>query len=153
MYKWLSLILFLVLVLTFSCAGGQSVTPASNQPPATPGPTGTSTTETPSGGQSVDQLSQAGRTVYSSNCIRCHGDNGQGVTGPAVIGTGANLNKYNTAKGLYDYLSTAMPAFAPGSLPPQSYLQVLVYLLVENKYLSAGTMLDPSQLNNIKLTK
>ncbi len=153
MCKWLILLLSVVLVLTVSCSGSQSITPASSQPAATSGQADTSSSVTPSAGQSVDQLSQAGKTVYASNCVKCHGDNGQGVTGPAVIGPGANLIKYKTAKGLYDYLSTAMPAFAPGSLPPQSYLQVLVYLLVENKFISPGTMLDPSQLNNIQLAK
>jgi mono/diheme cytochrome c family protein len=147
------LVLIVLLVSMASCAGSQSSVPSSKQPSTPSSPAKSLPPVTPSAGQSVDQLAQTGNTVYASSCVRCHGDKGQGVTGPAVIGANANLAKYTTAKGLYDYLSTAMPAFAPGSLPAQSYLQLLAYLLVENKFVLPGTTLDPTQLDSIKLAK
>jgi mono/diheme cytochrome c family protein len=146
------LVLIVLLVSMASCVGSQSSVPSSNQPSIPSSPANSLPPVTPSAGQSIDQLAQTGKTVYASNCIRCHGDKGQGVTGPAVIGPSANLVKYNTAKGLNDYISTAMPAFAPGSLPAQSYLQLLAYLLLENKFIVPGTTLEPARLDSIKLT-
>jgi mono/diheme cytochrome c family protein len=156
----LLMVLSCVLIIAASCSG-PSVSPPSTvpaAPPSTPSsppptPPGAVSPATPQSGQSVDQLSQAGKTVYATSCIRCHGDKGQGVTGPAVIGPSANLGKYATAKALLTYISTIMPASAPGSLPLQSYLQLLAYLLVENKVVAPGTMLDSAQLDNIKLEK
>jgi hypothetical protein len=44
-----------------------------------------------------------------------------------------------------------MPATAPGSLSQQDYLDVVTYLLVQNKYVAAGTAPDASQMANITL--
>ena len=92
-----------------------------------------------------------GQAVFSSSRARCHGANGQGVTGPAVIGPNANLVKYSTAKGLLDFISTAMPLNAPASLPHPDYLNLLCYLLVQNNYASPTTPFSESGLSGIQL--
>ncbi len=155
----LLMVLSCILIIAASCSGS-SVSPPSTSPavppsapsPPPPAPPGAVTPATPSSGQSVDQLSQAGKTVFASSC-RCHGDKGQGVNGPAIIGPNANLGKYATAKALLTFISTIMPASAPGSLPSQSYLQLLAFLLVENKIVAPGTTMNPAQLDTIKLSK
>jgi polar amino acid transport system substrate-binding protein len=110
---------------------------------SSPSPTPPSTTT----GQPAD----TGKAIFASHCARCHGANGQGVTAPTVIGTNSSLDKYNTAQGLYNFVSTAMPANAPGSLSQQDYLDVVTFLLVQDKYISPGTVLNTSQLGSISL--
>ncbi len=109
----------------------------------------TSVSSSPTAGQ----LEEAGKTVYANSCAKCHGDKGQGVTAPSIIGTAASLDKYNTAQGLLNFISTVMPADAPGTLSQQAYLQVLSYLLVENKYISPETIIDSNLLDKITLKK
>ncbi len=116
---------------------------------STPAPAAAPTAAGPTAGQLADQ----GKAVFASHCAKCHGDQGQGVTAPANIGPTAQLQKYNTAKGLYDYVSTLMPNDAPGSLSQQEYLQVVSYLLVQNKFVTPNTPIIPDTLQSIPLTK
>jgi mono/diheme cytochrome c family protein len=116
---------------------------------ASPTPAAAPTVAGPTAGQLADQ----GKLVFASHCAKCHGDQGQGVTAPANIGPNAQLEKYKTAKGLYDYVSTVMPNDAPGSLSQQEYMQVVSYLLVQNKFVSPQTPINPNTLDNIPLIK
>ncbi len=104
-------------------------------------------------GPTAGQLADQGKLVFARHCAKCHGDQGQGVTAPANIGPNAQLEKYKTAKGLYDYVSTLMPNDAPGSLSPQEYLQVVSYLLVENNFVKPDTPINPNTLDSIPLTR
>jgi mono/diheme cytochrome c family protein len=99
----------------------------------------------------ADQLAEAGRAVYAEQCAACHGTQGEGAVGPAVIGPRANLAKYRTARGLLDYTSSLMPQNAPGSLSPEAYLQVTAYLLVQNNEVQPSAPLDSSNLDGIQL--
>ena len=107
----------------------------------------------PPSGPTAGQLADSGKTVFASYCAVCHGANGQGVTAPAIIGANASLGKYNTAQGLLSFVDSAMPLNAPGSLSQQQYLQVLSFLLVQNNFVSAGTVLDTNHLDAISLNK
>jgi cytochrome c len=133
--KVLLLLLPLLLVLLLvACSGG----PAS--------PTG-------GNGQTAGQMAGAGQTVFADKCSPCHGDRGQGVSSPSVIGSGANLGKFNTGKGLYDYVKSNMPFNAPGSLSDQEYLNVVAFLLVQDNYVSSDTQLDTGKLESVNLKK
>ncbi len=131
-----------MVIAASACGSGTSPTPPGTSSTVSPGQTGAATAGT---------LAAAGRTVYTGRCAGCHGDNGQGRTGPAVIGSGAQLAKYNTAGGLYDKISTTMPATAPGSLSSQDYLSVTAYLLVQDGYVGNDTQLTAGQLDGIPL--
>jgi len=96
-------------------------------------------------------MATAGQKIFAADAAACHGSNGQGVTGPAIIGPGENLSKYQNAKGLLDFISTAMPLNAPGSLSHQEYLQVLAYLLVQNNLVLSTAVFNESTLTNITL--
>ena len=96
-------------------------------------------------------MAQSGQAVFTSNCAKCHGANGQGITGPALIGADASLDKYNTAQGVLDFVSTAMPLNAPGSLSHQDYLDILCYLLVQNNFAYPTTAFDESTLPSLQL--
>jgi cytochrome c len=102
-------------------------------------------------GPTFGSMSQLGQIVFANRCTQCHGASGQGVTAPAIIGANASLGKYNTAKGLFDFISTAMPFNAPGSLSHQDYLNVLCFLLVENNYASPNSTFNENALAGVKL--
>ncbi len=137
-YGFLVFLLIVALIIgVVACQSGPTT-------PTTPG-NGTSPT--------AGQLAEAGTTVFANNCARCHGSQGEGVTAPPIIGSAAGLQKYNTAKGLFDYIRTAMPMDAPGSLTQQQYQQVLAYLLVENNFVPASSPLDVNRLDAVPLTR
>jgi mono/diheme cytochrome c family protein len=142
--------LILVVTLVIIISGCSAQTPANTGSTTV----STSTTSSPSltpGGDTFGQMAGTGASVFTSKCASCHGDNGQGVTAPAIIGAGASLGKYNTAQGLLSYISAAMPANAPGSLSHQDYLNVLSHLLVKNNKVSSDTTFNESDLGNISL--
>ncbi|MFH1032427.1 MAG: c-type cytochrome [Chloroflexota bacterium] len=119
---------------------GCTAPPAPTQPTS---PTGAS--------QTIGQLSDAGKTVFAGKCAGCHGDQGQGSRAPAIVGSSASLQKYNTAQGLLDFISSAMPPPAPGSYSRQEYLQALCFLLVQNNFASAGTAFNENALSGLQL--
>jgi mono/diheme cytochrome c family protein len=97
------------------------------------------------------KLADAGTTVYNEHCASCHGANGEGITGPEVIGPANTLDKYQTAKGLYDFISTAMPNNAPGSLTPEQYLSVESFLLMKNSIVQKDTPFTQDTLVDIQI--
>ena len=99
----------------------------------------------------VDQLGR-GHELFLANCSRCHGDEGQGDIGPAVIGERHGLRGYGTAQGLFDYVSRTMPFDAAGSLSEQAYWDILAYILTENGYLAEGTELGPENAADVDIS-
>ncbi|MDN5870191.1 MAG: cytochrome c [Nitrococcus sp.] len=96
-------------------------------------------------------LAAKGQKVFRRHCAQCHGNQGGGYIGPAVIGVDAELASYHTAQGLLQYVSTAMPQTAPGSLDERQYLQVVAYLLVQNGYIEKGAALGMDNLAEIPI--
>ena len=130
-----------LLVLAAGCAGQSAASST----------TVTTTTTTASGGPTFAQLADSGKTIFASRCAKCHGDQGQGITGPALIGSSANLIKYSTAQTLLSFIGTAMPLDAPGSLSHQEYLQLLSFLLIQNNDVTGSTVLNESALASVQL--
>lgn len=96
-------------------------------------------------------LAAQGKTVYASQCSLCHGEQGQGVVGPALIGGRANLGRFGTGRALYDYIRVSMPQSAPGSLTSERYFQATIYLLVENKLVQEAQLLNEAALDSVNL--
>ncbi len=111
----------------------------------------TTTTTTTSAGATFGQFADSGKTVFASHCSKCHGDQGQGITGPAIIGPSANLVKYTTAQTLLSFIDTNMPLDAPGTLSHQEYLQVLSFLLVQNNDAPGSNTFSESALASVQL--
>jgi mono/diheme cytochrome c family protein len=130
-----------VLAVAAGCGGPSSASST----------TATTTTTTPSGSPTFAEFSDSGKTIFASHCAKCHGDQGQGITGPALIGPSANLIKYTTAQGLLSFIGTAMPLDAPGSLSHQEYLQLLSFLLVQNNDVTGSTTFNESALGTVQL--
>ena len=89
---------------------------------------------------------EPGRKLYAADCARCHGDHMEGRTAPALRGeafapaTGSTM----TVGGIYQYMTTNMPADKPGMLKPQEYADIMAYLLHANGYTPSGQALDPA---------
>lgn len=93
--------------------------------------------------QSQDEQVAAGRDVYGAECARCHGEQGEGGTGPQVIGGSRRIASYETTTRLYDYVSRTMPFDDGGSLSEDQYWDSIAYLLDENELLPAEVVLGP----------
>lgn len=86
----------------------------------------------------------AGREVYTAECAQCHGVNGEGGTGPLVIGGGKRIASHGRTDRLYDYISRTMPFDEPGTLTQEQYWNVIGHLLKENELLpDEDTVLGP----------
>lgn len=132
-------LLFLALGLVVSACASSTVI------------TSTSGATTATASQTIGQLAQAGQNVYSARCAKCHGDKGQGLSAPAIMGDGASLDKFETAQGMLNFVSTAMPMDAPGALSPDQYRQVLCFLLVQNNLAQGDIMFSSGQLKDMTL--
>src|SRR5690606_15014045 len=64
-----------------------------------------------------------GATAYAQQCSTCHGQD--------IVGS---ISGYPDASLFYSFISSAMPANAPGSLPAQQYADIVAYLLNENGF-------------------
>jgi cytochrome c len=94
-----------------------------------------------------------GNELYINNCSRCHGDQGQGDIGPPIIGPRQGLRGYGTAQGLYDYVSRVMPFDAAGSLPAQTYWDILAFVISKNGYvLPEGAELGPENASSVDIS-
>lgn len=85
----------------------------------------------------------AGQGVYAASCAKCHGAQGEGGTGPLVIGGSRRIASYGDTDRLYDYVSRTMPFDVPGSLSADEYWQVIAFLLERNDLLPAEVVLGP----------
>jgi S-disulfanyl-L-cysteine oxidoreductase SoxD len=94
--------------------------------------------------QSQDEQVAAGRDVYVDECAKCHGDQGEGGTGPLLIGGSRRIASYGDTDRLYDYVSRTMPFDDAGSLSEQQYWDSIAYLLDANELLPAEAVLGPN---------
>lgn len=93
--------------------------------------------------QTQEEQVAAGRDVYAEECAKCHGEQGEGGTGPVVIGGSRRIASYGTTDRLYDYVSRTMPFDDAGSLSEDQYWVVIAYLLDANELLPADVVLGP----------
>lgn len=95
----------------------------------------------------------SGLELYREHCATCHGPDGGGYLGPAIIGPDAALQSYGNAQRLLHYISTAMPQNSPGSLSEKTYLGLLAFLLIKNGIVPQEWKPDTDELNAISLDK
>ena len=108
-----------------------------------------------------------GARVYAARCASCHGVNGEGVAPvPRLVGPAADTgfrfgndvtlaktagNYWPYATTLYDYIHRAMPADAPGSLPPDDVYALVAWLLAENGVIGRGEVMDARTLPAVRM--
>ncbi|MBB2179947.1 c-type cytochrome [Gluconacetobacter tumulicola] len=75
----------------------------------------------------------AGKKAYADNCAQCHGDNLEGMAGPALKGKNFASPKANFHVGdVFTIVSQNMPATQPASLPHDVYVNIMAFLLQQN---------------------
>lgn len=97
---------------------------------------------------------QAGAQIFRRHCSQCHGSQLQGQAGPALKGSAfaANLRfSKMSARQLYDFVKTQMPANNPGSLSVRQYLEALAFILSQNGYPSGPHPLSAKTVGKVKL--
>ena len=82
------------------------------------------------GGFTAEQAT-AGETAFNSNCAQCHGRQLEGPEAPGLAGQDVMQN-WDTAGGLFNFISVAMPPSAPGQLGDETYLNIVAYIMKFN---------------------
>ena len=144
------LALLIIILLVVSCGSAQTPTTTTTPTPPTTTttttiPTTTTTTPTTTWGE----LAIRGTQTFSNICSSCHGPEGGGDIGPAIIGTA--LRSFGTAQRLFDYISTEMPQDGPGGLSGSSYLRILAFMLIESGFVQPEDIFDAGNLANVSL--
>jgi mono/diheme cytochrome c family protein len=128
----------LSLTAALACGGAQSSDTAPAPQPASPEPP---PAEEVAPAAAADAASR-GAALYGTHCARCHGDAGQGLKAPPVVGKEAlpldprqgskREAQFRTALDVFQYVRTNMPGDAPGSLQDDEYRAILAFDLKAN---------------------
>ncbi|WP_137955390.1 c-type cytochrome [Burkholderia sp. 4M9327F10] len=102
-----------------------------------------------------------GAHVFAAQCAACHGEQGQGLIGDALVGGQGTLasakpkrtvgSYWPYATTLFDYIRRAMPFNAPESLSADDVYAVCAFLLNQNGVVPADTRLDARSLPAVKM--
>lgn len=79
----------------------------------------------------TEEQAVAGKKAYDANCAQCHGFKLEGPDAPGLVGQDIMAN-WDTAGGLFDFISVAMPPVAPGKLGDEAYLNIIAYIMSYN---------------------
>ena len=95
-----------------------------------------------------------GEKIYAEQCAACHGATLLGGDAPPLVGqTFAQMLEIYplTARQLYEFVTSRMPAGKPGQLDDAQYLEVFAYVLHLNGYKLGDKPLTQDQLKSIPL--
>lgn len=77
----------------------------------------------------------SGKQKFLDNCAQCHGQDLEGMAGPALKGPNFASAQANFHVGdIFTIVTHNMPATQPGSLPHQDYVEIMAFLLQQNGY-------------------
>jgi alcohol dehydrogenase (cytochrome c) len=91
---------------------------------------------------------ERGKAAYASSCSMCHGENlDGGEFGPALKGaTFQKKWREQSAAALFSYLMTRMPPSGPGTLPQQTYADLVAHIFQANGVEAGATELTAAEL-------
>jgi cytochrome c len=102
-----------------------------------------------------------GAHIFAAQCAACHGAQGQGLIGDALVGRQGTLatakprrtigSYWPYATTLFDYIRRAMPYNAPESLSADQVYAVCAFLLNQNGVVPPDTRLDAVSLPRVKM--
>jgi len=139
-----------ILVFTYKADGADA---ASATPAATTAATATTSTASATAGTPpsfTDAQADRGKTAYAANCITCHGQDLVSATYGTPLAGAYFAGKWGgkSVAALYQYAHDKMPPSRPGTLPAQTYADIVAYVLKVNG-VAAGTAelpADPQKL-------
>ena len=141
-----------LLVAMCACLGGamRSARAAGPSPQPTP-------SKTTLDGVFSDAEAARGKTAYNNNCSACHMEDlsGSGQALPLAGEAFMDIWEGQTMNDLLGLIQGTMPQDKPGSLTPDTALDVISYILQQNKFPAGKEELknDPDALKNILITK
>jgi len=102
-------------------------------------------------GVHTEAQAERGRTAYQQACIGCHREDLRGDnTAPSLVGESFTFLWGDMEVGeLSAKIQKLMPPERPGTLPPQTYADIVAFILQKNSF-PAGTSelsADPSALH------
>jgi mono/diheme cytochrome c family protein len=94
-----------------------------------------------------------GQALFTEFCSLCHGENGRGGQGYAnpIWGKGAQIRKFKTAQGLYEYHQLLMPFNDPTLLDEEQKMAVTAFVLVNHGAMGRGDTLAPAKATEITI--
>lgn len=98
------------------------------------------------------EQAEAGKTAYMSHCAQCHGAQLEGPEAPGLFGQDV-MGNWDTAGGLYDFISVAMPPAAPGQLGEDVYLQIVAHIMAENGATAGDAALELAAAADLSLVE
>ena len=102
------------------------------------------------------EQARRGAAAYREACATCHGDDlGGGSNSPSLIGVSFQfLWGDKTLHELFEAIRTTMPTDQPESLPRQTYLDIVTYIMQMNEFPAGKVALeaDPAALGNVLIT-
>lgn len=111
----------------------------------------------PPGNGSANQ----GAPIYMRKCAICHGLNGEGGSGPRLVGGVGTLTDAHPIKtigsfwpntpAIWDFINRAMPLNQPGSLKTDEVYAVLAFLLNRSGIIKEGDVLDANTVSKLKM--
>lgn len=82
-------------------------------------------------GSFTAEQAEAGEQAYNTQCAQCHGRQLEGPDAPGLAGQDV-MGNWDTAGGLFDFISVAMPPSAPGLLGEDTYVNIVAYIMEFN---------------------
>lgn len=84
------------------------------------------------------EQAERGEERYASDCEECHGDDlGGGLNGGPPLSGSAFEQKFANgapASAMFVFMSSLMPPNAPGRFSPETYANLMAYILQENGF-------------------
>jgi S-disulfanyl-L-cysteine oxidoreductase SoxD len=114
------------------------------------------TTRTVWDGVYTASQAERGRASYRQSCVSCHRDDLRGDnTAPSLVGESFLFLWGDMSVGeLSARIQKVMPPDRPGSLTPQTYVDIIAFILQKNAFPSGNVELgiDPETLQQIHIT-
>ena len=102
----------------------------------------------------TEEQAERGNAQYTESCAACHAPDLRGNnTSPSLVGQGfAFLWGGSTLGELFRRVQQVMPPDRPGTLPEQSYRNILAFILSANGYPTGPEPLEDDVLDQIVIT-